>query len=66
MLPSEAKLVKPTELPSPEFDFGTAVREADPDALIGGPAEWGWVNYLYSAKDMAEGGPDARPDRRLQ
>jgi Glycoside hydrolase family 44 len=52
------------ELVKRTIDYGTAVRQADPDALIAGPAEWGWVNYLYSAKDMAEGGPDKRPDRR--
>ncbi len=33
--------------------YGTAVREADPEGLIAGPAEWGWSNYFYSAKDLA-------------
>jgi hypothetical protein len=31
--------------------YGQAVRAADPGAVIAGPAEWGWMNYLYSAKD---------------
>ncbi|HZU82836.1 MAG TPA: glycoside hydrolase family 44 protein, partial [Polyangiaceae bacterium] len=31
--------------------YGRAIRAADPDALIAGPAEWGWSNYFYSAKD---------------
>jgi len=43
--------------------YGTAVREADPKALIAGPAEWGWTGYLYSAKDM-ESSAALRPDRR--
>ncbi|HEY5958747.1 MAG TPA: glycoside hydrolase family 44 protein, partial [Polyangiaceae bacterium] len=44
--------------------YGTAVRQADPEAQIAGPAEWGWTSYLYSGKDMANGGVNARPDRR--
>jgi hypothetical protein len=43
--------------------YGTAIREADPDATIAGPAEWGWAAYLYSAKDLAPGAI-AKPDRR--
>jgi Glycoside hydrolase family 44 len=43
--------------------YGTAIREADPDALVAGPAEWGWYGYLYSAKDMAAGAAH-KPDRR--
>jgi hypothetical protein len=31
--------------------YGTAIREADPEATIAGPAEWGWSNYFDSAKD---------------
>jgi len=45
--------------------YGTAVREADPEAVIAGPAEWGWPGYLYSAKDLAHGGTFLRPDRRM-
>jgi hypothetical protein len=36
--------------------YGTAVRQADPDAVIAGPAEWGWTNYYNSAADVAPGG----------
>lgn len=43
--------------------YATAVREADPEALIAGPSEWGWSGYHYSAKDL-EAGASARPDRR--
>jgi hypothetical protein len=42
--------------------YGTSIRAADPDALIAGPAEWGWTGYLYSAQDMAKG-VNLRPDR---
>jgi Glycoside hydrolase family 44 len=38
--------------------YATAIREADPQALIAGPAEWGWIGYLYSAKDGGKNGPD--------
>jgi hypothetical protein len=43
--------------------FGSAVRAADPQAIIAGPAEWGWTGYHYSAKDI-ESGAALRPDRR--
>jgi len=36
--------------------YGSAVREADPDAQIAGPALWGWTNYYNSAADVAPGG----------
>ncbi|MFE8604136.1 glycoside hydrolase family 44 protein [Archangium violaceum] len=36
--------------------YGTAVRQADPEGLIAGPAEWGWTNYFNSAADVAPGG----------
>jgi Glycoside hydrolase family 44 len=42
--------------------YAAAVRDADPDALIAGPAEWGWMGYLYSGKDR-EAGADKKPDR---
>jgi hypothetical protein len=35
--------------------YGTVVREADPEAVIAGPAEWGWSGYFFSAKDTASG-----------
>lgn len=43
--------------------YGTAIRKADPKAVIAGPAEWGWTGYLYSALD-AEKGFTLKPDRR--
>jgi hypothetical protein len=46
------------------IEYGTAIREADPGALIAGPAEWGWMGYFYSAKDKLGGGPSVRPDRK--
>ncbi len=51
------------ELVDRTIAYGTAIRRADPQAVIAGPAEWGWPNYLYSAKDMKEG-HRAKPDRR--
>lgn len=43
--------------------YATAIRRADPEIPIAGPAEWGWTGYLFSAKDR-EVGTDLRPDRR--
>lgn len=43
--------------------FGAAIRKADPDALIAGPAAWGWPEYSFSAKDAAEGFR-SKPDRK--
>jgi hypothetical protein len=43
------------ELLKRTIEYGTAVRKADPDAVIAGPAEWGWTNYLWSAADFAPG-----------
>lgn len=52
------------ELLARTIEYGTAIREADPEAVIAGPAEWGWTGYFYSAKDMATGGTSVRSDRR--
>lgn len=51
------------ELLEKTIAFGTAVRKADPDAIIAGPAEWGWPGYFYSGKD-AKAGFRVKPDRR--
>ena len=51
------------ELLEKTIAFGTAVRKADPDALIAGPAEWGWPGYFFSGKD-AKAGFKLKPDRR--
>jgi Glycoside hydrolase family 44 len=53
------------ELVQRTIDYGTAIREADPEAVIAGPAEWGWTNYMYSPKDQAAGMLEVlHPDRR--
>lgn len=43
--------------------YGSAVRRADPQAKIAGPAAWGWWEYFYSAKDQVAGFRN-KPDRR--
>jgi hypothetical protein len=43
--------------------YGAAVRAADPEARIAGPAAWGWPELFYSAKDSSVG-LFLRPDRR--
>jgi hypothetical protein len=51
------------ELLEKTIAFGTAIRKADPQALIAGPSEWGWPAYFYSGKD-AKAGFKLKPDRR--
>lgn len=51
------------ELLEKTIAYGTAVRKAAPNALIAGPAEWGWPAYQFSAKD-AKAGFFLKPDRR--
>jgi hypothetical protein len=51
------------ELLDRTIQYGTAIRQADPEAVIAGPAEWGWTGYFYSGKDGAVGYRQ-RPDRR--
>jgi glycosyl hydrolase family 44 len=43
--------------------YATEIRKADPDAVIAGPAEWGWRGYFFSGKDQAVDS-SLRPDRR--
>jgi hypothetical protein len=50
------------ELLTRTLEYATAIRRSDPDAVIAGPAEWGWPNYFYSAVD-AEKGFASHPDR---
>lgn len=50
------------ELLESTIKYAEAIRAADPDGLIAGPAEWGWINYMYSAKDREAGIANA-PDR---
>jgi len=51
------------ELMDRTLRYATEIRAADPDALIAGPAEWGWLGYFFSAKDI-QVGKFLRPDRR--
>ncbi len=44
--------------------YARAIRKADPDAVIAGPAEWGWTGYFFSAADSSTGKTLLRPDRR--
>ena len=43
--------------------YGDAIRRADPNAVIAGPASWGWTGYFYSAADQVAGFAN-KPDRR--
>ena len=43
--------------------YSGAIRAADPQAVLAGPAEWGWTGYMYSAQDTAVG-VSSRPDRK--
>jgi hypothetical protein len=43
--------------------YGTAIRKADPDAIIAGPTSYGWWEYFYSTKDHDEGFR-SKPDRK--
>lgn len=52
------------ELLERTIKYGSAIRRADPEAVIAGPAEWGWTGYFYSAKDVSFG-VTLQPDRRL-
>jgi glycosyl hydrolase family 44 len=49
------------ELLDRTIQYASAIRDVDPEALIAGPAEWGWSGYLYSALDLA--GAGHRADR---
>jgi hypothetical protein len=43
--------------------YASVIRDVDPDAVIAGPAEWGWPAYFMSAKDI-QAGWLVKPDRR--
>jgi hypothetical protein len=51
------------ELLEKTIAYAAAIRRADPEAVIAGPAEWGWLGYNYSGEDKVAG-IQARPDRR--
>jgi len=45
-------------------DNAAAILDADPTALVAGPAEWGWPNYFCSDADNIQNGCSAAsPDR---
>ncbi len=48
------------ELLDRTIQYGSAIRKADPDAVIAGPAAWGWSAYFYSAKDLVDHHSDQR------
>ncbi|GAC1580483.1 MAG: hypothetical protein NVS3B20_11320 [Polyangiales bacterium] len=50
------------ELLDRTLKYGAAVRAADADGVIAGPALWGWPAYFFSAKDSAAGF-QLKPDR---
>jgi hypothetical protein len=52
------------ELLEKTLAYGAAVRSADRQAVIAGPASWGWTGYFFSAKDQ-ESGFHLQPDRRF-
>jgi hypothetical protein len=51
------------ELLDRTIKYASAIRDADPEAVIAGPAEWGFTGYQYSAVDR-DAGFALRPDRR--
>ncbi len=44
------------ELRDLTYEYGAAVKRADPTALVTGPAFWGWPDYFYSAIDTTTPG----------
>jgi len=51
------------ELLEKTIAYATAIRKADPDAIIAGPCSYGWWEYSYSAKDH-DSGFFSKPDRK--
>ncbi len=54
------------ELRDRTYQYSSVIKTTDPSALTLGPVAWGWVEYFYSAKDVADGGAwwNTRSDRR--
>ncbi|MFC4597410.1 glycoside hydrolase family 44 protein [Cohnella hongkongensis] len=46
------------ELWNKTVEYGTAIKQADPDAKLLGPVSWGWCGYFYSSADLCADGPD--------
>ena len=59
--------VKMEDLFRKELGAARLVKSADPGALVAGPEEWGWTNYLYSGYDSQWAGKNGwdkpKPDR---
>jgi hypothetical protein len=51
------------ELLDRTIKYASVIRASDPQALIAGPAEWGWLGYQSSAVDREAGG-GRQPDRQ--
>ena len=45
------------------YEYGTAVKDADPTALVTGPVAWGWTGYLYSPLDRGNDNFRSHADR---
>ena len=43
------------ELLRRSIEFATAIKRADPEAMVAGPSVWGWPAYFYSAIDALDG-----------
>ncbi len=59
--------IKMEDLFNRELAAAKLVKSVDPSALVGGPEEWGWTNYLYSGYDSqwagVHGWDKPKPDR---
>ncbi len=41
-------------------EYGSMIKQKDPQAVVYGPVAWGWCEYFYSAKDGCFPGEDMR------
>lgn len=51
------------ELLEKSVAFASAIKAADPNAVVAGPSPWGWLAYQYSGIDAAAG-YRPKPDRK--
>jgi hypothetical protein len=51
------------ELLSRSKQYGQAIKDQDPNAMVLGPTVWGWTAYFYSAIDAESGNWGNPPDR---
>ena len=45
------------------LEYATAVKDADPTALVTGPVSWGWSGYFYSSLDQGDDRYGTHADR---